>query len=72
MKTFHAPDFFSVMAGFVVKVIIALFIWWVLPSLVIKKKKSPIKKWFSVVCAIMGILLLVFASVELIQSIIHY
>jgi len=60
------------MAGFVVKVIIALFIWWVLPSLVIKKKKSPIKKWFSVVCAIMGILLLVFASVELIQSIIHY
>lgn len=66
MKTIHAPDF-SIMTGIVVKVIIALFIWWVLPSLVIKKKKSPAKKWRTVVCTIIGVFLLVNACVCLLQ-----
>ncbi|MBR6847241.1 MAG: hypothetical protein IKM74_03830 [Bacteroidales bacterium] len=66
MKTIHAPVF-PIMTGIVLKVIVALFIWWVLPSLVIKKKKSPMKKWLTVVCAIIGILLLVYAGIDLIQ-----
>ena len=53
------------MTGIVLKVIIALFIWWVLPSLIVKKKSSLWKKWLNVVCTIVGILILVYAGVDL-------
>jgi hypothetical protein len=53
------------MTGVVVKVIVALFIWWVLPSLIVKKKSSPWKKWTNVVCAIVGVLLLIYAAIDL-------
>lgn len=49
----------------VIKVLIGLFVWWVLPSLLIKKKKSPWKKFTTVACAICGILCLVYAAVDL-------
>lgn len=55
------------MIGIVIKVIVALFIWWVLPALVVKKKSSPWKKWLTVVCTIVGVLLLVYAAVDLFQ-----
>ena len=53
------------MIGIILKIIIALFIWWVLPSLLVKKKSSPWKKWLNVVCAIIGVLLLIYAGVDL-------
>jgi hypothetical protein len=37
--------------------------------LIIKKKKSPIKKWFTVVCAIIGVLLIVYAGVDFVRCI---
>ncbi len=57
--------------GSIIKIIIGLFIWMVLPSLIFQnktKKKAPYKRFTTVVCAIVGILIVVFGAIELIKS----
>ena len=58
------------MFGILVKVILGLFIWWVLPSLLVKKKRSPWKKFTDVVCAIIGILIIGYAGYDFIMMLI--
>lgn len=58
----------------IIEVLIGLFIWMVLPGLIFQKKtknKSPYKRFTTVVCVIVGILIVVFGAVELIKSLFH-
>jgi hypothetical protein len=58
----------------VIKIIIGLFIWLALPELVFKKKsrkKTPYQRFTTVVCAIIGILIVVFGAIELIKLLFH-
>jgi len=55
----------------IIKIIIGLFIWMALPNLVFKKKtrkKSPYKRFTIVVCAVVGILIVVIGAVDLVKS----
>jgi endonuclease YncB( thermonuclease family) len=58
------------MTGIVIKAIIGLFVWLVLPNLFFKKgkkKKSPYRKFTLIVCTVIGVLILIYAGVDLIQ-----
>ena len=57
------------MIGIVIKALFGLFVWWVLPSLLIKKKKSPWKRFLNVACAIFGLLIIGYAIFDFIQFI---
>lgn len=52
------------MFGILVKVLFGLFVWWVLPSLLVKKKKSPWKKFVSVAGALLGLLIIGYAGYD--------
>lgn len=54
------------MFGTLIKVLLGLFVWWVLPSLLIKKKKSPWKRFVNVACAMVGWLIIGYAIYGLI------
>jgi predicted permease len=62
------------MIGIVIETIIGLFVWLVLPNLFFKKvkKKNPYKKFVLVVCVIIGILVLIYAGVDLIQMLFSF
>jgi hypothetical protein len=63
------------MVGIVIKAIIGLFIWLVLPNLFFKKgrkKKSPYKKFTFIVCTIVGIMILLYAGADLIQMLFSF
>lgn len=60
------------MIGIVIKALFGLFVWWVLPSLLIKKKKSPWKRFVNVSCAIIGILIIAYAGYDMILMIIPH
>lgn len=56
------------------KIIIGLFIWMVLPNLIFQKntkKKAPYKRFTTVVCTIVGILVVVLGSIDLIKSVFN-
>lgn len=55
------------MVRIVLKLLLGLFVWWVLPSLLVKKKKSPWKKFVNVSCGIIGVLIIAFAGYDSIQ-----
>jgi predicted permease len=58
------------MVGIVIKAIIGFFVWLVLPGLFFKKggkKTSSYKKFTVIVCAVVGILILIYEGVDLIQ-----
>lgn len=62
------------MMGAIVIIIIGLFVWMVLPKLIFQKKtkkKAPYKQFTFVVCAIIGVLIMVFGAIELIKSIFN-
>jgi hypothetical protein len=61
------------MVGAIIKVIIGLFIWLVLPSLIIKKQKKNKKSlglFIGISCKIIGIAIIVLSILSFIQSII--
>jgi hypothetical protein len=63
------------MTGIVIKAIIGLFLWLVLPNLLFKKgkkKKSPYRKFTFIACTIIGILILVYAGIDLIQTLFSF
>jgi len=58
----------------IIEIIIGLFIWMALPNLIIQKKtkkKSPYKRFTTVVCAIVGILIVLFGAVMLVKYLFH-
>jgi hypothetical protein len=63
------------MTSIILKAIIGLFIWMVLPSLIFQKKtkkKAPYKRFTTVVCTIVGILILVYAGIDLIKLLLNF
>jgi len=59
------------MAAAIIKVLIGLFIWMVLPRLIYNKrkyKKNTPQFFVTIACKIIGIALIVFAVIGLIQS----
>jgi len=58
----------------VIEIIIGLFIWMALPQLIFKKKskkKTPYKRFTVVVCAVVGILIVVYGAVDLVKSLFY-
>jgi hypothetical protein len=63
------------MTGIILKSIIGLFIWMVLPSLIFQKKtkkKAPYKRFTTVVCTVIGILIIVYAGIDLIKFLLNF
>lgn len=58
------------MTGIVIKIILSLFIIWVLPSLINAKLKKHWHKFIKWTCYIIGALVLIYAVIDLIQSFI--
>lgn len=58
------------MTGIVIKIILSLFVIWVLPTLVNAKLKKHWRKFIEWTCYIIGALLLVYALIDLIHIII--
>ncbi|MDR1723184.1 MAG: hypothetical protein LBR84_04495 [Tannerella sp.] len=66
------------MAAIVFKIILGLFIWLVLPDLIIKgkgkgkgkKKKSPYRKFVNIACAILGIVIVASGGYDLLTMLL--
>jgi hypothetical protein len=61
------------MVGIVVKAIIGLFVWMVLPHLFFKKRtrrKNPYKRFTFIVCSITGILIIAYSIVDLLKMLL--
>jgi hypothetical protein len=55
-------------------IIIGLFIWMVVPQLIFQKKtkkKAPYRRFTTVVCAIIGILIAVLGAIDLVRLLIE-
>jgi len=54
------------MTGIIIKAIVGLFIWLVLPELINKKMKSKknTKSFISISCSLIGIVILVFTGID--------
>jgi hypothetical protein len=61
------------MTGIVIRVIIGLFVWMVLPQLFFKKKKkkSPYKRFTYIVCTIIGILIVIYGAFDLLKILLN-
>jgi hypothetical protein len=58
------------MIGIVIRVIIGLFVWMVLPQLFFKKKKkkkNPYRRFVFIVCPIVGILIILHSVIDLLK-----
>lgn len=58
----------------IIKIIIGLFIWLALPSLIFKKKikkRSVYKQFVSIVCIVVGILIVVLGAIDIIKYLYH-
>lgn len=63
------------MIAIVIKVIIGLFIWMVLPQLIFRKKskkKAPYRQFTSTVCLIIGVLILFYAGMDLVKFLFYF
>jgi len=63
------------MVSTVLKIILGLFIWMVLPYLIFQKKnkkKSHYKRFATIVCTGIGMLILVFAGIDLIKILLNF
>jgi heme/copper-type cytochrome/quinol oxidase subunit 2 len=61
------PLFLKKMTSAIIKIIIGLFVWMVLPHLFFqqrKKKKSPYKKFCFIVCTMIGIIIIVWGVID--------
>jgi uncharacterized membrane protein SirB2 len=64
------------MVGIVIKAIIGLFVWMVLPQLFFKKKKrkkkkNPYKRFTFIVCTIIGILIIAYSAIDLLKMLLE-
>jgi hypothetical protein len=62
------------MTGAILKMIIGLFIWMALPGLIFQtksKKKAPYKRFITVLCAFVGVLIIAFGIVGLVKTLFH-
>jgi uncharacterized membrane protein SirB2 len=58
------------MVEIVIKAIIGLFVWMVLPQLFFKKKKrkkNPYRRFTFIACTIVGILIIAYSAVDLLK-----
>lgn len=58
------------LTGFIIKVLLGLFVWLVLPSLIYKKrkyKKNTPQYFANIACKIIGVLMVVMACVDLVR-----
>ncbi len=63
------------MTGIIIKVLLGLFIWMVLPRLVYKKrkyKKNTPQYFVNIACKIIGIAAIVFAAIDFVKFILNY
>ncbi|ADQ80177.1 hypothetical protein Palpr_2040 [Paludibacter propionicigenes WB4] len=58
----------------IIKIIIGLFIWLALPSLIFKKKskkRSVYKRFVSIVCIVVGALIVILGVIDIIKYLYH-
>jgi uncharacterized SAM-binding protein YcdF (DUF218 family) len=63
------------MTGIIIKIILGLFVWMVLPGLIYKKRKYKKKtpQYFAnIACKIVGILMIVYAGIDLIRMLLDF
>jgi len=63
------------MTGIIIKAILGLFIWMVLPNLIYQKKSKKkvfYNRFITVVCTGLGIIIVVFASIDLIKMLLNF
>jgi len=63
------------MTTIILKSILGLFIWMVFPNLIFQKKskkKAPYKRFTTIVCTGLGILILFFAAIDLIKILLNF
>jgi hypothetical protein len=63
------------MTGAIIKVILGLFVWMVLPTLIYKKrryKQRTVQYCVSIACKIVGILMIVYAGIDLIKWLLNF
>jgi uncharacterized YccA/Bax inhibitor family protein len=63
------------MTGIIIKAILGLFVYMVLPTLICKKrkyKKNTPQYFVHIVCKIVGVLMLVFAGIDLIRMLLNF
>jgi len=61
------------MITIILKAILGLFIWTVLPqTLTSKKKLKPYKRFITIVCTGLGILILVYVGIDLIKILLNF
>ncbi|MDR2511990.1 MAG: hypothetical protein LBC89_05990 [Bacteroidales bacterium] len=63
------------MTGIIIKAILGLFVWMVLPRLIYKKrkyKKLTPQYFVNIVCMIVGIAMLVLAGIDLIHYLLSF
>ncbi|MDR1809590.1 MAG: hypothetical protein LBR34_04195 [Prevotella sp.] len=63
------------MTGIIIKVLLGLFVWMLLPQLIYKKrrpkKKSP-QHFVGIACKIVGVAVIVFAVIDLIKLLLTF
>jgi hypothetical protein len=60
------------MIGALIKVLLGLFIWLVLPSLIkTKRKNKGIKKFVSVSCLILGLVIMIYGGIDLLKNVLN-
>ncbi len=63
------------MTGIIIKVLLGLFIWIMLPGLIYKKrkyKKNTPQYFVNIACKIIGISAIVFAGIDFVKFILNY
>jgi hypothetical protein len=63
------------MVGIIIKTILGLFVWMVLPQLIYKKrkyKKNTPQYFAHIACKIVGITIIVFACIDLINMLLSF
>ena len=61
------------MTAIILKSIFGLFLWLALPQMLLRKKKTkPYKRFITIVCSGLGILILVFAGIDLVKLLLNF
>jgi len=62
------------MVGIVIKAIIGLFIWLMLPQIISKKRKLKrnTKTFFNIACFILGIAIIALAGIDLVKFLLNF
>lgn len=63
------------MTGIIIKVLLGLFVWMVLPRLIYKKrkyKKNTPQYFANIACKIVGVAVVVFAGVDFVKMLLNF